>query len=88
MNENHALNNKMFMMLNSIDAWLYLKSCFVKSKIDALGGKVGKLIFEWGMGEYLQFPTLLTIRRGYFPYRLALNYSNIYLFNDKRSYKF
>ena len=40
----------MFMMLNSIDAWLYLKSCFVKTKIDALGGKVRKLIFEWGMG--------------------------------------
>ena len=86
MNENHALNNKMFIMLNSIDAWLYLKSCFVKTKIDAFGGKVRKLIFEWG--SILQFPTLLTKRRRYFPYRLALNYSNIYLFNDKRSYKF
>ena len=61
MDENHALNNKMFMMLNSIDAWLYLKSCFVKTKIDALGGKVGKLIFEWGMGvgEYSTISNLI-----------------------------
>ena len=33
------------------------KELFVKTKIDALGGKVRKLIFEWRWGSILQFPT-------------------------------
>ena len=68
------------------------KELFVKTKIDALGGKVRKLIFEWGMGvgEYSTISIFINEKKGtgHFPYRLALNYSNIYLFNDKRSYKF
>ena len=71
-NENHALNNKMFIMLNSIDAWLYLKSCFVKTKIDALGEKVRKLIFEWGVGEYSTISNFINKKKEIFSISICI----------------
>ena len=55
-------------MLNSIDAWLYLKSCFVKTKLRALGGKVRKFIFKWGMGvgEYSTISHFINEKKGIF----------------------
>ena len=61
-------------MLNSIDAWLYLKSCFVKTKIDALGGKVRKLIFEWGMGvgEYSTISNFINEKKEIFSISIGI----------------